>query len=195
MNGREHVLAAIKRAVLPVSAFIVVMELHFGFQVLNYKLNPTAACPPEATADGSCCRSPDETSAFRVYLQGQGYWLGISYALPLAFAVTAFRRYREQRSAFNRKLAIGGLTLYGVLAAAGCFLTGCCGSPMLAVYASFLGATYLPFAKPLLAGFSAFTVVIAWWWMNRSNVTAACNCSDAVCCSGDPPITRPKQTI
>ena len=71
MNGREHVLAAIKRAVLPVCAFIVVMELHFGFQVLNYKLNPTAACPPEATADGSCCQSPDETSAFSVYLQGR----------------------------------------------------------------------------------------------------------------------------
>lgn len=86
-----------------------------------------------------------------------------------------------------RNLAIGGVTLSGVLAVAGCFLLGCCGSPMLAVYLSLFGAAFLPFAKPLVAGLTAASLVAGWWWMKRrerlvlaeraaSETNPACDC-------------------
>jgi hypothetical protein len=168
---------------LPVCVFIVAAELHFGWQALNFKLDPAAVCAPEATDDRECCQSPG-TSAFDAYLKSQSYWLGVSYALPMAFAAVALRRWRERRSSRNRNLALGGVTLSGALATAGCFLTGCCGSPMLAIYATFLGPTFLPFAKPLLAAVSGISVLIAWWWMDRP-AKAACNCSSSSCCGGD----------
>src|SRR5208283_3790556 len=46
--------------------------------------------------------------------------------------------------------AAGGLTLLGALMAGGCFLIGCCGSPMLAVYLSLFGAKALGLGKPLM---------------------------------------------
>ena len=66
-----------------------------------------------------------------------------------------------------RTLAIGGVTLSGFLAVAGCFLLGCCGSPMLAVYLSLFGASFLPFARPLVAGVTTITIIVGWFWMNR----------------------------
>ena len=38
---------------------------------------------------------------------------------------------------------MGGITLSGFLAVAGCYLLGCCGSPMLAVYMSLFGVSFL----------------------------------------------------
>ena len=46
---------------------------------------------------------------------------------------------------------MGGITLVGVLMAGGCFLIGCCGSPMLAVYVSLFGSRALGVGKPLTA--------------------------------------------
>jgi hypothetical protein len=40
----------------------------------------------------------------------------------------------------NKRLAIGGFSLTGFLVATGCFLVGCCGSPMLVVYLNLFGA-------------------------------------------------------
>ena len=173
---------SIQRSVLPICVFIVVAELHFGWHVLNFKLEPAAVCAPGATDDGECCQSPG-TSAFDAYLKSQSYWLGVSYALPMAFAAVALRRYREQRSSMNRNLAVGSVTFSGALAAAGCFLTGCCGSPMLSIYASFLGATFIPFAKPLLAVISGISVLAAWCWMTRRPTAIRCNCAGG--CQGE----------
>jgi hypothetical protein len=108
-----------------------------------------------------------ETSWLRLYLESQSYWLGYSYALALSFAAVALRRYREQRLCAARNLAIGSVTLSGFLAVAGCFLLGCCGSPMLAVYLSLFGASFLPFAGPLVAGVTTITIIVGWFWMNR----------------------------
>ena len=43
----------------------------------------------------------------------------------------------------------GGLTLSGILAASVCFLTGCCGSPMLPLYLGLLGPNFLGVTNPL----------------------------------------------
>lgn len=103
----------------------------------------------------------------RRYLETQSYWLGFSYALSIAFAVVCLRRYREEQFCGAQRLAIGGATFSGALALAGCYLLGCCGSPMLAVYLSLFGATFLPLAKPIVFSFTALSILVAWWWMNR----------------------------
>jgi hypothetical protein len=106
------------------------------------------------------------------YLETQSYWLGYSYALSLAFAAAALRRYREKRYCSAKTLALGGVTLTGFLALAGCFLVGCCGSPMLVIYLSLFGAWFLPLAKPLVAIITTFSIIWAWWWMKRRQSSA-----------------------
>jgi len=63
--------------------------------------------------------------------------------------------------------ALGGVTLTGFLALAGCFLVACCGSPMLVVYLSLFGADFLPLAKSLVAVVNTLSIIGAWWWMKR----------------------------
>ncbi len=62
-------------------------------------------------------------------------------------------------------MAVGGITLSGFLVAAGCFLVGCCGSPMLGVYLSLFGARFLPLAKPLIAAVTTLMIAAAAVWM------------------------------
>lgn len=148
------------RIFLPLGTFLAVFALHCMWTALF----------PEAVLEQArwvSLKPVSETSWPHRYLATQDYCLGISYALSLSFAVVAFRRYREQRHCAARSFAIGGLTVSGTLAVAGCFLVGCCGSPMLAVYASLLGAAFVPTIKPLLAVLTALSVTVAWLWMNR----------------------------
>jgi hypothetical protein len=120
-----------------------------------------------------------EPSWLQRYWETQSYWLGFAYALSLTFAVYAFLRYRQERFGAAKNLALGGVTYSGVLAVVGCYLIGCCGSPMLAVYLSLFGAGFLPFAKPLVAALTALAILGAWWWLNRQRpsppVTSGCD--------------------
>jgi len=150
---------AFRRALLPLALFLVVMTIHYLWLGVFPERDP--AQDRWASIDAA------ESTWSARYIENQSYWLGFSYALPLAFAAVAIRRFREERSCRARNLAIGGITLTGCLAVAGCFLIGCCGSPMLAVYLSLFGAGFLPFAKPLVAVITAVTVFAAWWWMVR----------------------------
>jgi hypothetical protein len=64
------------------------------------------------------------------------FFLGVA----AAFATRALSRsilFRQGRTV-TAGAAAGGLTLLGALMAGGCFLIGCCGSPMLAVYLSLM---------------------------------------------------------
>lgn len=104
------------------------------------------------------------------------------YALSLAFAAAAFRRYREGRLCTTRNLAIGGVTFTEVLSVTGCYLLGCCGSPMLGVYVSLFGAVFIPWAKPLAALLTLLSIGVAWWWLNRRmRATSADSPSDGHC--------------
>lgn len=151
---------AIRRALLPAAVFAAVGALHFTWLGLFPEHDP-------AQDRWAAVAAPSTTSWVARYLERQDYWLGFSYALPLAFAVAAFRRYREERLCSARTLAVGGLTLSGVLCVVGCFLIGCCGSPMLGVYLGLFGAAFLPFARPLVAGLTTASLLVAWWWMER----------------------------
>lgn len=148
----------LRRALLPAGVFLAVAVIHYVW----VGILPEHAAVQEgwAAVDGA-----DELSGLRHYIEAQDYWLGFTYALSFAFAATALRRYREERFCAARTLAIGGITVSGFLAVAGCYVLGCCGSPMLAVYVSLFGAAFLPMAKLLVAALSAISILAAWFWM------------------------------
>ena len=115
--------------------------------------------------------------AWQEYWTSGNYFLGLAYALPLAFALFAYRSYRHVRACHAAGVTVGGITFSGVLAAAGCFLAGCCGSPMLAVYLALLGPRFLPFAKPLVFAFSFSSVTIGVLYLKRQERAKTCeNC-------------------
>ena len=64
---------------------------------------------------------------------------------------------------------------------AGCFLAGCCGSPMLGVYLSLFGASFLPWAKPLVAGLTTAMIAGSYWWMRRRERACCGAAGDAGC--------------
>lgn len=149
------------RLLLPVVVFTSVLAAHVAW-FTNFG--------PQAT--WLTLEETPSALALTPYLETQSYWLGFSYAVGLAFAATAFRRYHEEAYCGARTLAIGGVTLTGFFAIAGCYVLGCCGSPMLAVYASLFGAHFLSTTKPLVAAITVLSVAVAWWRMNRGRSTS-----------------------
>jgi hypothetical protein len=75
--------------------------------------------------------------------------------------------------------AVGGITLVGVLMAGGCFLIGCCGSPMLAVYVSLFGSRALGVGKPLTALVTLVSVSCGYWCLSRRLAHGGICCSSA----------------
>lgn len=169
-----------RRMLLPIAVFTGVVAVHFVWKGLF---------PEKAPAQNRWLSVAADRSWMRSYIASGSYWLGYSYALPLAFASVAFRRFRERRASAARNLAIGGVTLTGVLAFAGCLLIGCCGSPMLAVYLSLFGAAFLPFAGPLVTGLTTLSLIGGWWWMTRraARSATAAGCLDPACDCGESP--------
>lgn len=155
MSRMTHLL---KESLLPLVAFVTVVVFHFFWLGFFPEQSPAqsqwAALPSEGMADW-----------LPTYIEAQNYWLGYSYGLSVAFAVAALRRYLRNRQSAAGKFAVGGLTFSGFLALAGCYLIGCCGSPMLVFWLNIFGARFLPFAKPMMAAITTITIAGAWWWM------------------------------
>ena len=147
-----------RRTLLPIAVFAGVFLVHF----LRIGLFPeNGAVQNEWVA----VAGQVSASWLRTYLEMGSYWLGYSYAVSLAFAAAALRRYRENRMCAAGTLAVGSLTFSGVLAVGGCYLLGCCGSPMLAVYVGLLGVRFLPWEKPLVAVFTSLMILGSYGWM------------------------------
>lgn len=169
----------LRRFILPLGVFLGVAAVHLVWSGLFPEVDPAQARWASLPGSGS-------SSWLNRYLETQGYWLGYSYSLSLAFAATALRRYREKRYCSAKTLAVGGVTLTGFLALAGCFLVGCCGSPMLVIYLSLFGAWFLPMAKPVVSVVTTLSIIGAWWWMNRRQPSAgpsiiASSCNKRCC--------------
>lgn len=101
-----------------------------------------------------------------LYFQRLDFFLGLSYALAVAFTVYAVTQFVS----LNRnclKGVVGGVTLTGAIYFFGCFLIGCCGSPMLIVYMGLLGPKFLGVTKPLVFLFTAISVLVGFYWIKR----------------------------
>jgi hypothetical protein len=169
----------LKRAILPASVFGAVLLGHYVLSGLFPEVDPAQARWASFPASGS-------PSWLKRYLETQSYWLGYSYALSMAVAAVLVRWYWEERLCSGRTILAGGVSFSAFLALAGCFLAGCCGSPMLVVYLNLFGAWFLPLAKPLIAAFTTLTILGAGWWMTkRSRVLAANQKLDPNVCHTD----------
>jgi hypothetical protein len=118
-------------------------------------------------------------SFWQSYIIGQDYFVSFSYALSASFAVWATARFvyfRRQAAAIG---AFGGVSLLTLLAAAGCFLIGCCGSPMLPIYISFFGSKAAGIGKPLMALISLTSIVCGYLYVKRR---PECRCTDPQTC-------------
>lgn len=109
---------------------------------------------------------PDESNWFTAYMQGGGYFIGISYGLAASFAVYALSRYAGDRKKSITGL-FSGLTLTGLVYFGACFLSGCCGSPMVAVYVSLLGPSFQSAGKPITLALTVVSVSAGYLILKR----------------------------
>lgn len=169
----------LRRGILPMGVFSLTLIAHLAWVSLFPEVLPKQArwAPPP--------RMP--SSILTDYLDAGHHWLGLSYAISFTFVACAFRRYREEQSCVSGKITIAGLSISGFLAMASCFLIGCCGSPMLAVYLNLLGAQFLPLARPFLTLVTALSCIAAWYWLEAR---LRCDSSSPVrgsICTQEPP--------
>jgi hypothetical protein len=113
------------------------------------------------------------------YMVGQDYFVSFSYALSASFAVWAGALFMYSRRQAAVMGAFGGISLVTLLSAAGCFLIGCCGSPMLMIYVSFFGSSAAGIGKPLMALISLISIGGGYLCVVRR---PACNCTDPETC-------------
>jgi hypothetical protein len=115
---------------------------------------------------------------WRSYLFGQDYFVSFSYALSASFAVWAAARFLYFRRRVAAVGALGGVSLVALLPAAGCFLAGCCGSPMLPIYVSLFGSKAAGIGKPLMALVTLASVGVGYLYLRRRR---ACDCTNPEC--------------
>jgi hypothetical protein len=164
----------LRRVLLPLAVFFLLMGAHVAWAA-----RPRQAAEPESCC-AACATKAAATSPLRQYVDEQDYLLGYSYALAGAFAAVSLRRFREERHARGAALGIASAGASGFLAFAGCWLVGCCGSPMLGVYLGVFGAAFLPFVKPLTAALTTVSIGIGAWLLRRRSLSTAMTCACAL---------------
>ncbi len=139
-----------KRTLYPALAFFGVFILHGAYLLWS----------------ASRWVSLDDASPLSRYIVQQDYFMGLSYGLAAAFTIYSFLRFTGGRRG-GLTGAIGGITITGILYFGGCFLLGCCGSPMLAVYLSLFGTSYAGFTKPIVLVVTIVSIGLGWLWLER----------------------------
>jgi hypothetical protein len=146
----------------PILAFFTVFALHAAYSIR------------QAAYISRQWVQLEEVDQFASYLARQDYFMGLSYAIASAFTIYAIMRVAGGRKGWAG--VIGGGALTGLFYFGGCFLLGCCGSPMLVVYLNFFGASFLGFTKPLTLLLTVISVVIGYFWMEkRAKKNATCS--------------------
>ncbi len=107
-------------------------------------------------------------SLLSLYFKRQDFFLSFSYSLAGAFTIYALLKFVQNRRSGIAGVA-GGVTLAGILYVGGCFLSGCCGSPMLPVYLGLFGSSFLGFTKPLVATVTTLSIVIGYFWIEKKS--------------------------
>ena len=154
-----------KKTFYPALAFTVVFLLHAAYSLWD------------AARISAQWVSIDKAPLFVSYFEQRDYFMGLSYGLAAAFTAYSFMRFSaRQRGGLTG--AIGGVTLTGILYFGGCFLLGCCGSPMLAVYLGLFGSSYAGFTKPIVLIVTATSIGISWFWMQRKSRAPKDLCSN-----------------
>jgi hypothetical protein len=151
---------------LPLAVFVLVLVGH------ALHIRHVAAAPVDGFADAGI--TDPGFLGLGPYLAAQDYFLGFSYALGVAFATWAGSQFLRQRRAALAAGAAGSIGMVGLLMASGCFLLGCCGSPMLGVYLALFGAKALGAGKPLMAGITLLSTGCGYWCLSRRFAMGGC---------------------
>lgn len=154
---------------LPVATFLAVFCCHALY--LRHLSAAVEGWADVAVGEGAAF-------GFGAYLADQDYYLGFSYALSAGFVAWSLINYLSRRRLAMAAGAAGGVTVVGVLMSAGCFLTGCCGSPMLGIYATLFGIKAAGVAKPLVAAVTTASIGGWFWYLSRSR---SASCGDSRC--------------
>ncbi|MCL4511166.1 MAG: hypothetical protein M1470_08870 [Bacteroidetes bacterium] len=162
-----------KRFLLPLTGFFVVPAIHASYTIFeNVRLAEHWA-------------TETDPNYIALYFSNGEYLIGASYALAAAFSIYALARFVRNR---NKGIAgvLGGMTLTGALYVGGCFLLGCCGSPMLAVYLTLFGSTFLGFTKLLTFVLTLASIIVGYIWLERKPVSVKDGTGEIACdCRGD----------
>ena len=158
---------------IPLIMFLLVFAGHAFF--IRYQ----AAVPADGWADVGV--GYGGLWGFAAYINAQDYYLGFSYGLAAAFEAWAVNQFIRTRQAAMATGAVGSVTFVGVLMAAGCFLIGCCGSPMLGVYLGLFGTKALGVGKPLMALVTLLSVGWGYWYLSRRAARGLCTGTDCNC--------------
>ena len=160
---------------VPTIVFVAIFVAHALY------VGACAVAAPSGWSDFGMSANATGPFGLGAYWRGQDYFISFSYALGASFAAWALTRcisLRQARVAAGGA-ALGGITLVGVLMAGGCFLIGCCGSPMLAVYVSLFGSRALGVGKPLTALVTLVSVSCGYWRLARRLAHGGLCCSSA----------------
>ena len=172
-------LASYRARWLPLAVFILVFALH-AIYVRHVSRLPASGWANAGIVDNSLW-------GFGPYLRARDYFTGFSYALAVAFGAWAVAQFLRQRRAAMAAGAVGSLSLMAVLMAGGCFLIGCCGSPMLAVYLSLFGAKALCVGKPLMALVTLVSTGCGYYCLSQRFRKRGSRPGADICCSGSIP--------
>ena len=156
----NKILILLKQGVsLSMISFLITFIIHFLIVGKDLQPHTTTWADMEELAGTS-------VSGYQIYFLDGEYFMGLSYALAIAFTIFALSRIK-----INRKEGVagvfGGISFSAILAAFGCFLIGCCGSPMAIVYLSLFGSSFLGIMKPLVFGITLAGVTFGYWKLTR----------------------------
>ncbi len=159
------------RRLWPLIGFLFALSFHASYTVLETR----RLAEKWVTASN--------VNYFGVYVESGQYLIGLSYAIAFGFTIYALARLIESQGRGFVGL-LGGVTLTGILYFAGCFLLGCCGSPMLAVYIALFGSSFAGLAKPLTFLLTLCSVGVGYFWMERNYRSKIVDgkVADACCC-------------
>jgi hypothetical protein len=144
------------RALLTITTPLVVFLSHMWWSVtMPYQAPP-----------GVLYLAPHFKERILTHLAGDGLWMGASYALAAAFMVHVLGRFRKEREKAMAGAA-GGTVIVGGIYAFGCFMIGCCGSPMAAVWLGLLGGRFANISGLFLFLVTLISTSAGLWMLNR----------------------------
>ncbi len=141
------------RVVLPLLVFVLAVAIHFWL---------FASAQAQTAGQWAVQQHYDPVAG---YIATQEILLGISYALMAAFTSYVALLFFAHRAKLSQLGASAGFT--AALYAFGCFLIGCCGSPMLAIYIGFLGPSFVGVSKQIVLGVTMISVAYGYMSMAK----------------------------
>lgn len=166
---RQRILKMKNRVTIPLGVFLLSFSAHAVYSILG------------SIRISMQWVEIERVNYFLLYFNQLDFMLGISYALAGAFTIYVFLKFRKSRKKSGIAGVAGGVTLTGISYGGACFLLGCCGSPMLAVYMGLFGSSFLGFTKPLVLILTILSIAIGVFWIEKR--TNSCSCAESDNCN------------